>query len=92
MRRSPLIGSWPGRELPAIVDEVITYQWIDFGDGALVRSFICTAPNPWRYPAKDRSGRLEQLEPPDLGQLITKLTKPGSAASISIPSADQKAK
>ena len=45
------------------------------------RSFICTAPNPWRYPAKDRSGRLDQLEPPDLGKLISKLTRPGSAAS-----------
>ena len=46
-----------------------------------MRSFICTAPNPWRYPAKDRSGRLEQLEEPDLGKLISKLTKPGAAAS-----------
>jgi AAA domain len=88
--RLQMEGARTNRELPAIVDEVVTYNWIDFGDGALVRSFICTAPNPWRYPAKDRSGRLEQLEPPDLGQLITKLTKLGSAASISIPSADQK--
>jgi hypothetical protein len=89
-QRLQLEGSRTGRELPAIVDEVITYNWLDFGDGVPTRSFVCTAPNTWRYPAKDRSGRLEQLEPPDLGQLITKLTRPGSAASISIPSADQK--
>jgi hypothetical protein len=90
--RLQLEGARTGRELPAIVDQVITYHWLDFGDGALTRSFVCTSPNQWRYPAKDRSGRLEQLEPPDLGQLIIKLTKPGSAASISIPSADQKVK
>jgi energy-coupling factor transporter ATP-binding protein EcfA2 len=36
-------------------------------------AFVCTSPNPWGYPAKDRSGRLEQLEPPDLGKLIAKL-------------------
>jgi hypothetical protein len=89
--RLQLEGSRTGRELPAIVDEVVTYNWIDFGDGVLTRSFVCTTPNPWNYPAKDRSGRLEQIEEPHLGKLITKLTKPGSAASISIPSADQKA-
>ena len=30
--------------------------------------------NPWGYPAKDRSGRLALLEPPDLGQLFAKIT------------------
>ena len=29
--------------------------------------------NPWAYPAKDRSGCLEQIEEPHLGKLITKL-------------------
>ena len=67
-------GGKTGRELPAIVDEIITMQWVDFGDGKPVRAFVCTNPNPWRYPAKDRSGRLEQLEPPNLGALISKLT------------------
>jgi AAA domain len=74
-------GNRTGRELPAIVDQVVTYNWVDFGDGALTRTFICTSPNEWRYPAKDRSGRLEQLEEPDLTKLITKLTKPRAAAS-----------
>jgi len=55
-------GSKTSRELPAIVDEIITMQWIDFGDRKPVRAFVCTNPNPWGYPAKDRSGKLEQLE------------------------------
>jgi AAA domain len=79
--RLQLEGARTGRELPAIIDEVITYQWINFGDGVLTRSFICTAPNRWNYPAKDRSGRLDLLEEPDLGKLITRLTKPRAAAS-----------
>jgi hypothetical protein len=70
-------GSKTGRELPAIVDQIITMNWIDFGDGKPVRGFVCTSPNFWGYPAKDRTGGLEQLEPPDLGALIKKLTRPG---------------
>ena len=70
-------GGKTGRELPAIVDQIITMNWVDFGDGKPVRVFVCTNPNPWGFPAKDRSGRLEQLEPPDLGALIEKLTRPG---------------
>jgi len=69
-------GSKTGRELPAIVDEIVTMTWVDFGDRRPVRAFVCT-PNQWGYPAKDRSGRLEQLEPPNLGALLEKLTSPG---------------
>jgi ABC-type transport system involved in cytochrome bd biosynthesis, fused ATPase and permease components len=75
-------GGKTGRELPAIVDEIITMTWIDFGDRKLVRAFVCTDPNVWGYPAKDRSGRLEQLEPPNLGALIEKLTRPGQRKSF----------
>jgi len=68
-------GSKASRELPGIVDQIITYQFLDFGDGkSPMRGFVCTVPNPWSYPAKDRSGRLEQIEEPDLGKLLTKLT------------------
>jgi hypothetical protein len=69
-------GGKTGRELPAIVDEIITMAWIEFGDRKPVRAFVCTSPNRWNFPGKDRSGRLEQLEPPDLGALIEKLTGP----------------
>jgi hypothetical protein len=67
-------GAKTGRELPGIVDEIVTMQWVDFGDGVPVRTFVCTSPNSWNYPAKDRSGRLKQLEEPNLGKLIEKLT------------------
>jgi hypothetical protein len=73
-------GTRTGRELPAVIDEVITYHWVDFGDGEVVRSFVCTAPNKWSYPAKDRSGKLDQFEPPDLKKLLNKLTEPRTAA------------
>ena len=65
-----------GRELPGIVDQIITMQWVVFGEGAPTRAFVCTSPNPWGYPAKDRAGRLEQIEEPHLGKLITKLIGP----------------
>jgi hypothetical protein len=77
-------GGKTGRELPGIVDEIITMQWVDFGDGKPIRSFICTSPNPWNYPAKDRSGRLEQIEEPHLGKLIAKLVDPGEHKPFSV--------
>jgi len=69
-------GQRISREIAGIVDVVITMTWIDFGDGKPIRAFVCTSPNPWSYPAKDRSGKLEQIEPPDLGALITKVLPP----------------
>ena len=84
-------GSKTGRELPAIVDEIITMQWVDFGDRKPMRAFVCTNPNPWGYPAKDRSGRLEQLEPPNLGALIDKLTGPGQRKPFTVVSPEQHA-
>jgi hypothetical protein len=72
--RPQIDGSRTGRELPGVVDQLITMQFVDFGDGALLRAFVCTSPNPWLYPAKDRSGKLDQIEEPDLGKLITKLS------------------
>lgn len=70
-------GGKTGRELPGIVDQILTMQHIDFGDGTPCRAFVCTQPNPFGYPAKDRSGRLEQFEQPHLGKLLTKLTGVG---------------
>lgn len=65
-------GSKVGRELPGIVDQVITYQEIE-AEGSKFRALICTSPNPWGYPAKDRSGRLDQMEKPHLGDLFQKI-------------------
>ena len=44
-------GAKTGRELPAIVDEIVTMQWVDFGDRKPVRAFVCVNPNAWGYPA-----------------------------------------
>jgi hypothetical protein len=68
-------GARTSRELPGIVDQIITMNWLDFGDDQPPsRGFVCSSPNPWNYLGKDRSGRLSQIEPPDLGTLLQKLT------------------
>ena len=84
-------GSKIPRELPAIVDQIVTMNWIDFGDRKPVRAFVCTNPNPWSFPAKDRSGRLEQIETPNLGALIEKLTGPGQRKPFPVVSSEQSA-
>jgi hypothetical protein len=61
-----------GRELPGIVDEVITMAVLT-GDHGQYRAFVCQPLNEWGYPAKDRSGRLDTLEEPHLGKLIDKM-------------------
>jgi AAA domain len=86
-------GAKTGRELPAIVDEIITMNWINFGDGKPpARAFVCVNPNAWSFPAKDRSGRLEPIEPPNLGVLIEKLTGPGQRKPFDIVSPEQSAR
>ena len=69
-------GSKTGLELPGIVDEVLTLTSLPDEQGELRRVFVCQTQNPWGYPAKDRSGRLEMLEPPNLGRLIDKIHRP----------------
>lgn len=34
---------------------------------------LCHTLNPYKYPAKDRSGRLEWMEEPHLGRLMDKI-------------------
>lgn len=74
-------GTKAGRELPGIVDQVLSMQL--FGkdmDGAWTlddtstdRRLVCKSGNPWGLPAKDRSGRLDMTEPPDLAALLAKI-------------------
>ncbi len=79
-----LEGSKVGRELPGIVDQVITMSlFAPDGDGwrhdpehSDTRRLVCRAGNPFGLPAKDRSGRLDVTEPPDLGALLTKINSP----------------
>jgi hypothetical protein len=66
-------GSKTGRELPGIFDQVVTLQSFTTPEGITYRGLVCTQMNPWGYPAKDRSGRLDMVEPPHLGELITKI-------------------
>jgi hypothetical protein len=67
-------GSKTARELPGIVDEVITMTVMGGTDGVQpYRAFVCQTLNEWGYPAKDRSGKLNVVEEPHLGKLIHKL-------------------
>ena len=65
-------GSKTGLQMPGIVDEVVTLAEIKAEDGSSYRAFVTHTLNPFGFPAKDRSGRLDLLEPPDLGALIAK--------------------
>ena len=76
--RVQMEGAKVPREIGAIVDEVIVMEFLDFGKGP-VRGFVCRPDNPWKYPAKDRSGKLDQTEPPHLGKLITKILNRGNS-------------
>ena len=79
---SPQIeGSKTGLELPGIVDEVLTLAQIKGQDGNPFRAFVCQTLNPWGFPAKDRSGRLDMLEEPHLGRLFEKIRGPLRPAS-----------
>jgi hypothetical protein len=74
-------GGKAGRELPGIVDQVITMSlFARDGDGwrheperGEDRRLVCRSGNPFGLPAKDRSGRLDVTEPPDLGALLSKI-------------------
>jgi len=65
-------GSKTAAELPGIVDEVVTLAEIKSDDSAPYRGFVTHTLNPYGFPAKDRSGQLEMLEPPNLLALIEK--------------------
>ena len=69
-----IVGAKTALELPGIVDQVVTLRSELGEDGATTRQFICSSPNPFGVPAKDRSGQLAMLEPPHLGQLMEKIS------------------
>jgi hypothetical protein len=64
-------GSKTAQEIPGILDEVISMVADDKGQ----RVFVCQTINQWEYPAKDRSGRLDLVEPAHLGNLLTKIRR-----------------
>ncbi len=65
-------GGKTATELPGIVDEVVTLADVPAEDGSSFLAFVTKTLNPYGFPAKDRSGALDLLEPPDLGALIAK--------------------
>ncbi len=82
-------GGKAARELPGIVDQVMTLSlftpedrpdgsagWQHDPDKGRERRLVCHSVNPWGLPAKDRSGRLDPTEPADLGALLTKINQP----------------
>ena len=80
-----LEGSKTALELPGVLDEVITLSSIKDENGGSFRAFVTRADNPYGFPSKDRSGRLDALEAPDLGQLINKclnVTAPANAQAF----------
>ena len=76
-----LEGGKVGRELPGIVDQVMTLSLFDRdGEGwrhnpasGAERRLVCHSGNPFGLPAKDRSGRLELTEPADLAAVLAKI-------------------
>lgn len=70
-------GSKTAVELPGILDEVISMVAMKNDRGELERKFVCTTLNRGGYPAKDRSGRLNEIEDAHLGKLLNKIKGKG---------------
>jgi AAA domain-containing protein len=81
--RPQMEGAKTGRELPGIVDQVISMQYFardaqgeyTLNEKASERRLVCRSGNPWGLPAKDRSGNLDLTEPPDLSALLAKINR-----------------
>lgn len=66
-------GAKTTAELPGILDEVISMVPVRDDSGKLNRKFICRTLNANMYPAKDRSGCLDEIEEAHLGGLLNKI-------------------
>ena len=77
-------GSKTGRELPGIVDNVMTLLPITDQAGRSRRALVCQPGNPWDVPAKDRSGLLAQVEAPNLGALLDRLLAGGAVPELDL--------
>ncbi len=77
-------GGKAARELPGIVDQVVSMHLFSksaddtwtLDEKASERRLVCQSGNPFGLPAKDRSGRLDVTEAPDLGELLSKINSP----------------
>jgi hypothetical protein len=65
-------GGKAKNELAGIFDSVFTLTSFKTEEGEPYRALVCQQLNQWGYPAKDRSGRLDVVERPDLAFVINK--------------------
>lgn len=64
-------GNKTGQALPYFFDEVLALRVERDAEGVTQRALMCDSDGLWL--AKDRSGKLEAWEAPDLGGIITKI-------------------
>ena len=64
-------GNKTGQALPYFFDEVLALRVEKDGDGATQRALMCDSDGLWL--AKDRSGKLDAWEAPDLSAVIAKI-------------------
>jgi phage nucleotide-binding protein len=64
-------GNKTGQALPYFFDEVLALRVEKDGDGNTQRALMCDSDGLWL--AKDRSGKLDAWEAPDLGAIIAKI-------------------
>lgn len=74
MYRASMPGTKLCQQIPYLFDEVFYLSVIKNVHGTLQRSLL-TQSNK-QYDAKDRSGRLDILEPPDITHIISKILRP----------------
>jgi phage nucleotide-binding protein len=64
-------GAKLGQQLPYFFDEVLALRVERDNEGVPQRALMCESDGLWQ--AKDRSGKLDAWEAPDLGAIITKV-------------------
>ena len=64
-------GNKTGQALPYFFDEVLALRIEKDGEGVTQRALMCDSDGLWL--AKDRSGKLDVWEAPDLGAIIAKI-------------------
>ena len=64
-------GTKTGQALPYFFDEVLALRVEKDAEGVTQRALMCDSDGLWL--AKDRSGKLEAWEAPDLGEIIAKI-------------------
>jgi phage nucleotide-binding protein len=65
-------GNKTGQSLPYFFDEVLALRVERDAEGVVQRALMCDSDGLWQ--AKDRSGKLDAWEAPDLGQIIAKIS------------------